>query len=304
MNASPLWLRIASALTLSIGATVAAITPAYAAAATTTIVVDADVILSGESVDVSGTCATGTDAVVSISGDTSGELVSSSFPVTDGAYSGSITATTDEPFELATVMVTCLGYGDSEVSTASTETALVNEQVATAEIAVSPNPVMLGGTLAVTGFCPVGDTALLILGASDAERPFAAAEVPVADDGTVSASVPVVRGNEDLLPTIAPTTGPAIASIVCYDGPLGDFTELNDLNATSWAFGYAEFDISPAAVVPVKAPANPRPVHTAGAPTLANTGAQNTAPLAAMGVLFLLGGSALVLTPAGRRKQN
>lgn len=260
--------------------------PASAAPSTTITLDPSDIVLSGETLNASGTCAAGSlSAVVTVSQN--GKEIAGGAQSLDGSLAYDIDLdVTKGTFGAANATVSCFGYDEkSPLGTASAQFLLVADlNFDEVKVTVSPSKVAIGSKFTITGACAPGTkTATVVAGSGDNDEPFLDEMVTPAADGTVRLTSTLEAGKYVQV-------GDAGAGVFCgdADAPAG--------------LGFQEFTITAAAAaanVPAAghgaAPATPAAPAAPSRPELAATGSDN-GPLALIGsALVLLGLGAHVL---------
>jgi LPXTG-motif cell wall-anchored protein len=259
---------------VSLGGAVLAAGAAQAAPATTIVVKSDDgVVFADQPLEVSGICAPGSTTAVVAFEQGADTIAEKSVDLgNDGAWATSLDIS-DATDDVATATVDCFAYGTADpIGSASEEVFVFPSDIQIFEVTVSPSKVRIGSPLTVSGSCPAGTTvASVAAGGEDADEPFLSKTVTPAADGAVSFTSKV--------PTKGVKPGSAVAVIACgVDAGTAFGMETLAAELPS-AFGFAEFTIlaAPAAAA----------VPTVQAPTLANTGSDNT-PLLALGAALLV----------------
>ncbi len=300
--------------------------PAALAAGGAAVTVDS-VISSGEPTNLDGTCPdTAAKAAVKVTqGSTT--LLSASYAVTGGAWAG--TATVTGPMGNVDVALSCLATGGGTPLATASETVLLfaMPDSGKANVSVSPTKVALGGTVTVTAACPSGSASggvYLFIGDSD---PFAGtAAAKIASRGVLTASFPVALKRPPGSSAPAPVAGPSTAVVFCADAagmPTGvgsrDYTitpatALVDAPppagtaATTTSAGTAAARAAASTAAARAAAAAVAPAAASAVPgiditEIPETGA-GSAPLAALGLGFVLVGAGLVAGAHGRLRRS
>ena len=306
---------------LAVGGLGALATPAHAAEGRATIATGTDDVWVGDKLDLSGTCSSGTTAVITIEQE-EGVVALGSANVTGGAFKATVDLK-KAYFGPATASVDCLAYGvEKPVAHATTDFFIDDEDwpFEELEVAISQQKVALGGTLTVSATCPEGsDVAAILAGNEKADEAFFEQEVTPASSGAVSARIKIAATDG-----VEPEVGDARAVVVCGDDDmpmpqlLGDKAAAGKLLADEepmtamaleemfpTALGMAEFTITPAvaapsaptapgtgtATAPAAAPSSTR--AASAAPQLAYTGSER-APLAAIALAMIAAGGVAI----------
>ena len=199
---------------LAVGGLGALATPAHAAEGRATIATGTDDVWVGDKLDLSGTCSSGTTAVITIEQE-EGVVALGSADVTGGAFKATVDLK-KAYWGPATASVDCLAYGvEKPVAHASTDFFIDDEDwpFEELEVTLSQEKVALGGTLTVSATCPEGsDVAAILAGNEKADEAFFEQEVTPASSGAVSARIKIAATDG-----VEPEVGDALAVVVCGD---------------------------------------------------------------------------------------
>lgn len=273
------------------GVAVAGASAASAAPATTITLNPNDVVLAGDPLTATGTCAPGSlSAVVTLTQNGSVlDQISTNLSPSQG-YNVNLD-TSQGATGPASASVDCFKYaGAAPIDSASTTVAIdASPQFTPFTVTVTPGKAQIGTQVTVSGMCPAGTTtAEVLMGDATANQPFLDKTVTPAADGTVTLTTTLNAG-----PLVAP--GDAEVVIACGDpnNPTG--------------FGFGSFRIlAAAAVTPVashapapKVPADPK--AASAVPVLASTGINGVPATATAFSLMAMG---LLLQLTRRRLQR